>query len=123
MDGLREQLEFVWDQQWDVVWRNYIHELFQHKDSKSDVRQRHLALDLGTQRGWVPLSELKEMTLRLAGAYASKTSKTIQRDLNTLMAIGLIAREGNKIRAKREIIQFFLPFRRTSAKTFAENTQ
>lgn len=123
VDGLREQLEFIWDQQWDVVWRNYVHELFQHKDSKSDVRQRHLALDLGTKRDWVPISQVKEMTPRLAAAYASKTSKTIQRDLNTLMAMGLIAREGNNIRAKREIILSFLPLRRIPSKAPAENAQ
>jgi Fic family protein len=123
VDGLREQLEFIWDQQWDVVWRNYVHELFQHKDSKSDVRQRHLALDLGAKRGWVPISQIKEMTPRLAAAYASKTSKTIQRDLSTLMAMELVAREGNKVRAKQEIILSFLPFRNIPLKASVKNTQ
>jgi Fic family protein len=115
VDGLREQMEFVWGQQWDVVWRNYVHESFPHKNSKSDIRQRHLALDLGMKNDWVQVSEVKELSPRLAAAYAIKTAKTVQRDLNALLAMGLIAREGNKIRARREIILSFLPLRKAPA--------
>ena len=111
VDGLRSQLEFVWDQQWDVVWRNYVHELFQSKNSRSDVRQRHLALDLGAKRDWVSVPEIGELTPRLAKAYAGKTAKTVQRDLNALVTMGLLAREGRKVRARREIILAFLPLR------------
>ncbi len=121
VDGLREQLELVWDQQWDVVWRNYVHELFPHKNSKSDVRQRHLALDLGMKRDWIQISEIKELTPRLAGEYATKTAKTIQRDLNALSRMGLIVREGNKIRGKKEIILYFLPLRKVPAKASVED--
>jgi Fic family protein len=109
VDGLRDQLEFVWEQQWDVVWRNYVHELFQNKNSPSDTRRRHLALDLGSKVDEVQISEISELTTRLAKAYAGKTSKTLNRDLNALIAMDLIAREGRKIRARREIILSFLP--------------
>jgi Fic family protein len=53
IDGLREQLDFVWAQQWDVVWRNYVHELFKNRNSATDTRRRHLALDLGARGDWV----------------------------------------------------------------------
>jgi cell filamentation protein, protein adenylyltransferase len=111
VDGLRSQLEYVWDQQWDVVWLNYVHMLFQHKTSPSDVRQRNLALDLGARRDWVPIADIAELTPRMAKAYAGKTPKTIQRDLNVLKKFELIAREDRKVRARREIIQSFLPLR------------
>ncbi len=112
-DGLRAQLEFVWAQQWDVVWRNLVHEKFQHKNSPSDTRQRHLALDLSAKDGdgWVELSAVTELTPRIAKAYAGKTSKTVQRDLNVLVKLDLVAREGRKIRARREVILSFLPLR------------
>jgi len=116
VDGLRSQLEFVWDQQWDVVWRNYVHELFQSKNSRSDIRQRHLALDLGAKRDWIPVTEIGELTPRLAKAYVGKTPKTVQRDLNALVTMGLLAREGRKVRARREIILSFLPLRSKSDK-------
>lgn len=111
VDGLRQQLEFVWQQQWDLTWRNYVHELFQHKNSGSDVRQRHLALDLGMQTGWVQIGTIPELTPRLAKAYANRTSKTLQRDLNRLAGMGIIIREPKQVRARRELIFAFLPLR------------
>jgi Fic family protein len=116
VDGLRKQLESVWLQQWDITWRNYVHELFQSKTSPSDVRQRHLALDLGGEPDWVTIAKITELTPRLAKAYATKTSKTVQRDLNTLAAMALIVREPKQVRARRELIFGFLPLRKPSAK-------
>lgn len=112
VDGLRAQLEFVWEQQWDVVWRNYVHERFQQQNSPSHVRQRHLALDLGARADWVPVGEVAELTPRLAKAYAGKTPKTVQRDLNALAAMDLVEREARRVRARREVILSFLPLRR-----------
>lgn len=112
VDGLRSQLEFVWEQQWDIVWRNYVHELFKDKTSSAHVRQRQLALDLGTRDGWVPIHDLAELSPKLAKAYAQKTSKTIQRDLNLLVEHSLILRETKRVRARRELILAFLPLRR-----------
>lgn len=112
MDGLRKQLHFVWEQQWDVTWRNYVHERFQHKNSPSDTRQRHLALDFGTVHDWVPIATLTELTPRLAKAYAAKTSKTLQRDLTEFTQQTLIERDGRKVRARRELIFAFLPLKK-----------
>jgi Fic family protein len=109
--GLRDQLEFVWAQQADVTWRNYVHETFQSRTSTSEVRQRHLALDLGEEGEWVAVSEIATLSPRLAVAYAGKTAKMIQRDLGALEDLGLIVREPRRVRAKREIIQSFLPLR------------
>jgi len=115
VDGLRKQLQFVWDQQWDITWRNYVHELFQHKSSASDTRQRHLALDLGAHNDWVALASLPQLTPRLASAYAGKTAKTVQRDLNVLSKLGLIVRETRRVRARRELIFAFLPLCKPNA--------
>ncbi len=112
VDGLRKQLQFVWAQQWDVTWRNYVHERFQHKTSASDARQRHLALDLGVLKDWVQIADIPELTPRLAKAYAGKTPKTVQRDLNSLQVQELIARDGRKVRARRELIFAFLPLKK-----------
>ena len=115
VDGLREQLEKIWTQQWDVVWRNYVHEQFQNRNSPSDTRQRHLALDLGDAEEWIEVGHVAELTPRLAKAYASRTPKTVQRDLNALAELGLAVREGRKVRARREVILAFLPLRKRAA--------
>jgi Fic family protein len=112
VDGLRGQLHYIWDQQWDIVWRNFVHERFQNKSSASETRQRHLVLDLGTAKEeWIEVAKVTELTPRLAKAYAGKTAKTVQRDLNALFAMELIARESRKVRARREILLAFLPLR------------
>jgi len=111
VDGLREQLETIWHQQWDVAWQNFVHEKFQNKHSQADARQRHLALDLGEQSEGVDVATVTELTTRLAKAYGSKTLKTAQRDLNVLVEMGLLAKEGRKFRARREVILAFLPLR------------
>jgi hypothetical protein len=105
------QLEFVWAQQWDVVWRNYVHERFKDRDSATDTRRRHLALDLGAKGDWVPTADIQELTPQLARAYANKTAKTVQRYLNALHEMGLIVREQRRVRAQREIVLSFLPLR------------
>ena len=112
VDGLREQLEKIWEQQWDVVWRNFVHERFQSRNSPTDTRQRHVALDLGDGDAWVEVGKVAELTPRLAKAYAGKTAKTLQRDLNALVEMGLIVRDGRKVRARREVILAFLPLRK-----------
>jgi Fic family protein len=120
IDGLREQLDFVWAQQWDVVWRNYVHELFKNRNSATDTRRRHLALDLGAKGDWVQSADIQELTPQLAKAYANKTAKTVQRDLNALQKMELIAREPRQVKARREIILSFLPFRRRLTKKEGE---
>ena len=62
MDGLRSQLAVIRTQQWDVAWRNYVHELFQDKAKPANIRQQHLALDLGANGGTVAVAKLNELT-------------------------------------------------------------
>ncbi|MBN2373369.1 Fic family protein [bacterium] len=112
VEGLREQLSVIKDQQWDVVWRNYIHELFHEKNSSSDQRRRHLALDLGIYHDFIPITKITDLTPRLAKDYATKTSKTLQRDLAELEKMGLAERNQREVRLKREIIFAFLPWRK-----------
>lgn len=111
VDGLRGQLELVREQQWDVTWRNYVHEMFRDKTKAADIRQRHLALDLSAIATPVPLAKITETTPRLAKAYATKSPKTLQRDLAELEKLGIVERTAEGIRAKREIILAFLPLR------------
>lgn len=116
VDGLKEQIQVIRNQQWDVAWRNYVHELFRDRNSASDVRRRHLILDLGAQEAPNPVSKLSELTPRLAKAYATKSSKTVQRDLNELEKMGLVEYLSAGVKAKRETILAFLPWRNREKK-------
>ena len=109
VDGLRSQVEVIREQQWDVAWRNYVHEAFSDKKSPSDVRRRHLVLDLSRVADPVPFSKLTEVSPRVTAAYARKTTKTLSRDINTLNEMELLVKDKDGYRARREVILAFLP--------------
>jgi hypothetical protein len=87
-----------------------VHSKFHHRNSLSAVRRRHLILDL-SRRGPTALNETREISPRLATAYANKTWRTIQRDFQILVGLGLLVIEGGKYRAKREEILMRRAFR------------
>lgn len=112
VDGLREQLNAVRAQQWTVSWVNYVHDIFRDKETTTHRRQRHLLLDLSLETGCVPVAKAGEVTPRVAKDYASRTSRTLLRDLRELEHLGLIERTPQGVRARREIILAFLPWRK-----------
>jgi Fic family protein len=109
VDGLREQLAHIREQQTDIAWRNLVDEAFRNAKTVTAIRQRDLVLDLSQKPGWVVTAEIPTLSPQLARAYASKKSKTVTRDINALVELGLIERVGPRVRAKREIILAFLP--------------
>jgi len=114
VDGLREQITVVRQLQFDVVWKNFVHERFHDKNSPSDVRQRHLVLSLKEDNEPVSRNGIRTLTAELALEYAGKSSRTISRDLNMLEEMGLIIRTGKSIQANRKQILAFLPWRNTN---------
>lgn len=110
VDGLREQLATVREQQLDVAWRNFVHEKFRQHRSESDKRRRDLVLDLSRAgKGAVPISELATLNPSVALAYASKTPRTLYRDVAALREMKLVESADGMVRARRELIEAFLP--------------
>ncbi len=110
VEGLREQVGRIREQQLELTWRNYVHERFPDKASPANARRRHLLLDLG--EGEVAVSKLPEISARVAAAYAGKTPVTLRRDCRALEELGLLERTPNGVRARREVILAFLPWRK-----------
>lgn len=116
LDGLRSQLGVIREQQWNVAWRNYVHEAFKDKNSPSDKRRRDLVLDLSEQKEAVPLAKLSQISPRIAVAYARKTDKTLSRDVAALTELKLLERDKEgKYLARKELILAFLPPRANAA--------
>lgn len=109
VDELRSQLKIVKHEQWSVAWTNYIHEKFHGRESPTDQRQRKLILALTGLHGFTPRSELRRLTPELAEAYATKTAKTLSRDVNELNTMGLLEKNRDGVRATSEQILSFLP--------------
>jgi Fic family protein len=111
IDGLRAQIAMVREQQQKVAWENYVHEEFRQKASSSHKRQRDLVLALGDQGGWVEVSKIPTLSVPMAQAYQPDNPRLLARDLNAIATKDLIERVHGKVRARREIIQAFLPKR------------
>lgn len=111
VDGLREQGEAVRFHQWDLEWRSLVDETLGTAPSPRALRRKQLVLDLSAQREPVAKAAIPELTPQLAAAYATKTMKTLTRDLNALVKEGFIELTLGGYRARKESILAFLPIR------------
>jgi Fic family protein len=112
VDGLREQIALVREEQLSAAWRDYVNGFFEDRRSKTDLRRMHLVLDLTAMPGPVLRSQLQEISPRAARAYADRTGKTLARDVNWLEAQGLVVATPTGYQANRERMLAFLPWRR-----------
>ena len=111
LDGIREQIKRVREQQMRVAWENYVHDKFREfKSSKTHKRRRDLVLEL-TQHEWVDVAKVAFLTPHIAREYATAGERMVQRDLNAISKLGLIERKHGKILANKHLIQAFLPAR------------
>lgn len=108
VDGLTEQIDIIKSQQLHVHWINYIHDQFKNNDRPTEVRRRRLIIDLSDNKDFVPISEVRHISTRIAEAYANKTEKTIVRDINILRGMGLVERTSEGVRARKEQMQAFM---------------
>ena len=111
VDGLKAQLDLIRRQQLRIIWRDYVHERFRGRDSPADTRRRHLVIDLSERNEPIPVGKVRELSPRVAQAYATKTLRTLSRDLDLLRHMELIRIGADGVQARREIILTFLPVR------------
>lgn len=109
VDGIRDQIEQVRIQQFNVTWINYVHETMgQFPSSPTRDRQRSLVLAMPSGKV-LPRSELEGLTPKLAALYAKAGPRTLTRDLNRLRAAGLIVKRNNGWMSNDSTIRAFLP--------------
>lgn len=115
-DGLREQITLVQEQNLHIVWQSYMHELFEKKYTQTPARarQRKLATALPAAPGdAVTPEQATELTPALTRLYAAAGDRMPARDLNDLVKLDLAVRVGppaaRRFRARRELVQAFLP--------------
>lgn len=111
VDGLREQLKVIQSQQLEIAWRDFVYEEFRMIKGPVPERRRALLLELSSLPQPAAASELLTLSPSLAAAYAAKTLKTLTRDLDELIRMGLARKQDDKFAACREVILAFLPVR------------
>lgn len=117
VDGLREQLKLVREHQTRITWINYLHQKLPNHTAAED-RRRDVLLDL-PPGVWTRRSEIENLSVKLARAYAGKTKKTLTRDLNELEKLGLLQCRAGSVRPRIEVLKSFLPIRVAEEETGA----
>jgi Fic family protein len=109
IDGIREAIEMVREQQIQVAWVNYVHERFASlPNTKASDRQRSLVLAMPMDKV-VRRDDLEGLTPKIAKLYASAGPRVLSRDLNRLEGLDLIHRAVKGYRARAEVVLAFLP--------------
>jgi hypothetical protein len=116
VDGLDEALRTIRAQQFSDRWEQYVYETFGELKTEADRRRLRLVLNL-TDRYQetlepIPKQELRRLSPKLSEAYAGKTVKTLTRDLNAILAMGLLQVEDRGYVPRDWIILAFRPERR-----------
>ncbi len=106
--GLSEQLLFVYDRQFRLTWQEYVSEQVTGRDP--DIRERR-ALIANALLGRVSVhrNEIPNLTPELARAYAVCGPRTLARDVNELVTIGVLAVSDDGITANSDILLTLLP--------------
>jgi Fic family protein len=111
LDGIRDQIKRVREQQLIVAWENYVHDRFgESRPSKTQKRRRDLVLEL-SKHEWVDVAKIELLSPRIAREYAAAGNRMVQRDLNELAQMKLIERRHGKVLALKHLIQAFIPAR------------
>jgi Fic family protein len=119
VDGIREAIDMVHQKQVAVAWINFVHEQFATEaNTKAMERQRSLVLAMPLSRT-VPRIDLGGLTPKLAQLYASTGPRTLSRDLNHLVSMGLLRRHGRGYEARWDVVRAFLPPMADSSETAA----
>jgi Fic family protein len=115
VDGIRAQVERVWEQQYADRWEQFVYETFGGRIvTEAERRRLHLVLALSEHIEPVARKDIPSLSVGLGLAYAG-TQRMLSRDLNALQRLGLIESVGQgRWRAKREQILAFRPLRRNS---------
>jgi Fic family protein len=109
VDGLRDQLQTIRKQQFADRWEQYVYERFGRANSPARLRQRQLVLEMSKRDEPVPRAELRTLSAALVEMYQGKTDKTLTRDINAVVEMGLIRREGRDYVPNKHVIEAFLP--------------
>lgn len=112
VDQLREQIERIKQQHLAVSWVNYVHEKIGHQKTPAERRQRDvvLAMSKDSEPGrYLRPAEIMKINPEIAAQYATKTRKTLTRDLNALRKLELIESKNGAYRANIKVMLAFLP--------------
>ncbi len=114
-DGLVQTLDIIQKSQFQNTWQKLIYDKFDEirEGSRIEVfkRQRTLALEIPFDTTFIP-SKISSLTIPLAKAYGSVSEKTIQRDIEKLIELGLVRKTESEFIANTDVLRNMIAKRR-----------
>jgi len=108
VEGLGEQLKWIYDRQFRLTWHEHVGTQVTGRDP--DMRERRaLIAEVLLFREPVAKKDIPRLTPELAKIYAASGPKTLTRDLNELVSIGLLRLVGGGYHADSEALISLLP--------------
>ena len=116
IEELREQLNVVQQYQLGLAWISLVNEMDLGQQEGTSSRRRALVLALPPlgPNDFTALATLDRLNPDIAALYATKTAKTMTRDVNVLWRQGLVvlSDDGLGLRPALEQLYAFLPIRK-----------
>jgi Fic family protein len=113
VDGLREEIEYIQSQQVAVHWINHIHNTFRGMNSKTDERKKELMLEITKiNASEYSLEEIRYGTPRIAELYASLSERTLFRDIEDLVEMKLLKKNGKYSKNTELLTAYRVPVRK-----------
>jgi len=109
LDGLNHLLADITQQQVDLTWTDLVHKQFKDQYTAVNKRREMLTLEISNTDEPTPFNKLQYLSPKIAATYARRTDKTLQRDLNTLLRLGLIRKQPDGYEANRSQALSILP--------------
>ncbi len=108
VDGLAEQCRYVESVQMGLAWEHFVFDTFRReKQTPAARRRREVVLSLSQAEAPVKKRDVPTLAPKVAQMYAGKTTKTLTRDLNWLVDVGLVERTTDGYRARTERMKAF----------------
>jgi len=109
VDELESQLEFIFGQQLQVFWSDFVYEAFGADPGKIGRRRRQLALDISQTTDPVTTEQARTISPKVAEYYAGKVDRTIERDLRELVEMQLVVELDRTYLANIPLLLKFIP--------------
>ena len=108
-DSLAEQFHVIQAQLANVIWHDHIHRAFPKQMTIQQQRRKQLALSLTEmdREQTVVASQVRTLTGSLANAYANVGDRTVRRDLNALVDMGLLKHVGIGYQSNTDVLFAF----------------
>jgi Fic family protein len=110
VEELREQLGVIRDYVLVVSWTNYVHEQFTGQHGSTAKRRRDVVLALPWHQD-TPSNKIRGLSPEVQEQYVQKQQKTVSRDVNAIVKLGLVRRTPRGIRPHVDVLNALLPVR------------